>query len=651
MKCTGYMGKILYVDLTGMNIREKNLDMDLAKNYIGDWGIDAKLAFDLIEPGIDPLSPENVIIIGAGPLVGTPTPFASRCTLFTKYPATNTIGPAGGGMGFGCRLKYAGYDELIITGRADKPVYLKISDNDVQICDAADLWGLDIFHSTDQIWKRHGTDCSVLCIGQAGENLVKISLALIDKSDTIGRFGLGAVMGSKNLKLIVAGGRKGVSISDWARFKQLTDEIMADVINWPSRYEYLNLGPTQFGYDKVLNLLGVTNYYSDVVNAGTRESMGPQAYLKRAKKARFACPSCPMACRDIEEVREGEHQGLITFQHSSVTSHGLHLQLRSMEEFLKFTDELQRYGVDRFEACSGAEFLLDLHKREIISKSDLEGIEMGHGKTFIKLVEKIAFRQGIGDVLADGFQGIVREFGKECGYYGNYVKGADLFFDARLSKLGTWQLELLVSPVGPNSGKGGQVASPTLNPLASPDPELVQRFAESAAITPKHLRRILDTPFKVNIGRLLRHTEDYYTAFCCLGVCIESAHFYTMAKLAEFFSAVTGIETEAYELKRAAERAWNTLKALNIREGQSREDDNIPQKWLQPLKAGDKKIRLTDYYETKILTKEDIEKMIDDYYDERGWDIETGSPTKAKLTELGLGHLVAELGKAGIALK
>ena len=210
------MGKMLYVDLTTGDVREEELDPNMARRYIGAFGIGARLAYDLIKPGIDPLSPENYIIVGAGPFVGTSCPSASRCTAWTKFPLSNTIGPAGGSMTFGSGLKYAGYDELIITGRADKPVYLKVSDEGAEICDAGDLWGKDTYAATDELWKRHGTDHGVICIGQAGENLVNISLATVDKSATLGRHGFPVVMGSKNLKAIVAGGRGKVRVADRA---------------------------------------------------------------------------------------------------------------------------------------------------------------------------------------------------------------------------------------------------------------------------------------------------------------------------------------------------------------------------------------------------------------------------------------------------
>jgi len=204
---------MLYVDLTSRKIREEELDLSLARKFIGDWGIGARLAYDLIKPGVDPLGPENVIIIGAGALAGTMTPSATRVTATTKFPLNGAVGVAGG-CSFAPMLKWAGYDHIIIRGAADKPVYLQIFDDDVRLVNASHLWGKDIFEATESLRSELGSDISVISIGQAGENLAHTSLALIDNIANLGRGGLAAVMGSKKLKAIVTRGTKGIKIAD-----------------------------------------------------------------------------------------------------------------------------------------------------------------------------------------------------------------------------------------------------------------------------------------------------------------------------------------------------------------------------------------------------------------------------------------------------
>jgi aldehyde:ferredoxin oxidoreductase len=215
MEFKGYAGSGLWVDLSTGNIRKEPLDLDLVRRFVGGSGFTNKLAYDLIPPGVEPLSPENFVVIGSGVLSGTLAPGCTKVMATTKLPINNAIGTPFAG-GFSHRLKYAGYDYVIITGRADRPVYLKIMDDDVSLVDASHVWGKDIFETTDLLKAENGVDCSVIAIGKAGENLVRISLAMVDKFGTLGRGGLGAVLGSKNLKAVVANGTKGIGIADIA---------------------------------------------------------------------------------------------------------------------------------------------------------------------------------------------------------------------------------------------------------------------------------------------------------------------------------------------------------------------------------------------------------------------------------------------------
>ena len=199
MSVHGYCGRIAKVDLTTGEIKKSDLDLTMAKNFIGDFGVGLRLAYDMIKPGIKPLSPENVIIVGTSPISGTRFP-VTRSSVVTKYPQSGAIAFGSASMGLDNRLKRAGYDQLIITGKSPKPVYLKILEDDIELCDAQDLWGKDIFDTTDILKERYGKRCAVVAIGQAGENLVKGSIALINKLGTVGKGGLGAIMGYKNFK-------------------------------------------------------------------------------------------------------------------------------------------------------------------------------------------------------------------------------------------------------------------------------------------------------------------------------------------------------------------------------------------------------------------------------------------------------------------
>ncbi|MFC1914396.1 aldehyde ferredoxin oxidoreductase family protein [Chloroflexota bacterium] len=652
MEQYGYMGKILYVDLTTRDTREEELPTALAMNFIGNFGMSAKLAYDLIKPGISPLSPENYMIVGASPLAGTGIPGATRCQLWTKYPLTNTIGSGGGPMGFSSRLKYAGYDELIITGRADKPVYLKVSDDGVNIYDASDLWGRDIYEVTDELWKRHGTMNSVMCMGQAGENLVKLSLAIIDKSGSIGRFGLGAVMGSKNLKAIVVGGRKKVKVKDPARLMKVIDGMMTKVMAWPIRDEFLDVSHIVWDIRGIATKGGLMKYASEKCDVDSViERFGAEQYLSRAKKARLACPSCPTACRDVSQIRQGEYKGTTLVYHSFSYTAGMQLNFKEIEDSIKYHEVCQRYGLERIDTVMFTEMLLDLKRRGVITKDDLEGAEDENAKSLIKLAEKTAFRQGIGDAMADGLEGIMRRFGKKVEKYCHANKGGHPYPDPRSVGLVIQALDLIVNPMGGNQGKGGMVNPGKFDFKASV--ESFRKYADMIAAPQDAIDRIFETSGQLNVGRLLRHSQDYYATFCSLDMCmrVHFAQFYSMEILAALYSAVTGIEINVQTLKKVGERVWNVFKALNAREGFSRKDDKFPAFWFQPLKDGDKELLMMDMNKTRVLTSEDTEKMLDDYYDERGWEVERGIPTKTKLVELGLAEVAENLEKHGIVLK
>lgn len=653
MRHYGYMGKILYVNLTSEDIKEEELDFNLVRKFVGEFGINARLAYDLIKPGINPLSDENPIIIGAGPLAGTSVPGASRCSAWTKWPLTDTIGPGGGPMGFGGRLKYAGYDHLVITGRADKPVYLQVSDDDVKICDADVLWGKDLYEATDELWKRCGVMNGVICIGQAGENLAKISMAFIDKNGTLGRFGLGAVMGSKKLKAIVAGGRKGVKVSDVAKFTKMSNELLKKMVKFPKRAEYVDLSHYMCDFDRITENTGAQDYLKSAVDvAEMRRRWGPEVYKRLVKVARLACPGCPIACRDISKVPVGAHKGQMVYAAGPQITMGPHLKLKDIGALERVADLMQRYGLDKYGVTGGIEFLLELTKQGVAFKEDLEGFELGNEEATCELIDKIAFRRGIGNVIADGRKGMISKFGREAvEKYGIYIKGADTFHEPRASKLGPMYLDLVVNPIGPNQGKGGMVHPGKFD--KSVTTETYQRFAEMIGIPEENMDRILDSPYKINPGRLLSHLQRYHVVYSTLSLCMRfhMAQFYNTTMLAELYSAATGIEIDAYELNKAGERTWNLYKMLNDREGQSRKDDTFPSIWFEPLKAPGKEIRLMDYYGTKVLTPEDLKEMLNDYYDECGWEIERGIPTKAKLIELELEDVVEDLEKRDFVLK
>jgi len=621
MTAGGYAGSILHVDLTTGKIRKEPLDSDMARSLIGGFGINAKLGYDLIKPGIDPLSPDNKIIIGAGPFVGTNIPASARVCSLTKLPVNGAIGWSGGaGMNFGIMLKHAGYDHIVIEGRADKPVYLRIFDDDVEICDAGAVWGKGAGETVDELYSRYGRPLGVVSIGQSGENLVKFSMAFVERVGTMGRGGLGAVFGSKNLKAIISRGTKGIQVSDRKRYREPVDHLYERMKGYPGL--------------KGAHMYGFLNFMP---------AMPREDYLQ-LKKARLACVSCPIADKEILQIKKGRFRGRTVYSSAAVNT------LMSMMygitddygETIKLSEDLDNYGLDQMEALELLRFADQLYKHGMLTENELgtPGIEF-EPDTIADWLRKITYREGFGDVLADGFGEVLKKYGEGIEEFAPVeVKGmvayqgitspikADLFT--------TFEFGMAVHPKGPCAAPGGS------SPLYFTRGRAIDWVAGhlDRLGVPKDAQERIFTPkdgMLLNVGRMEKYSQQSLFIVDMLGTCGRGQinRFYSNKVQAELYSAVTGFEISGEELMKASERAFNLVKAANVREGFDRKDDRFPDGWF-----GEEKHK--DYYENVEITKEMAYGMLDDYYDERGWDIKTGIPTKAKLTELGLDYVIAD---------
>lgn len=649
MKYYGYQGKILRVDLSSRRIWEEDINLDMTHEYLGDQGLSARLAWDYLKPGVDAFSPENPIIIGAGPLAGTSVPAAGRFQAVCKLPETGAVCYAGGSMGFGGKIKNAGFDVVIIMGKADRPCYLKIHSDGSEICDATDLWGKDLYEATNMLWKRHGRMTGVITIGLAGENLVKISFALVDKSSSLGARGLAAVMGSKNLKAITADGNRGVRVADPPRFRKLVDEILDDMRSWPSRERFIDLGHMEFDFDSLVRIVSIIDCHSQVPDlAFLKTILGPEVYKQRAKKYRVACPSCVIGCRDIMEIKGGPLKGERLHAQSFLHSHAARCGVQSIDELLELNLNMQLAGIDRTSFVCLADHLVYMAKRDIILKEDIEGLEM-NVPSLVKMIWKVAHRQGIGDAIADGLDGLKRRFGPDIEKHGVYSKAISQYADPRTGKLGTNQFVQIIDKSGAH-GKGGMVNPGKFE--AGAGLEKFINFGKYVAIPEYAMSKIIGPPYTVNMARMSKYTQILYTVFSSLGLCIRfhiASNFYPFSRIAELYSAATGYEMEENQLRIAAERTVNLMKLLNVREGFSRKDDQFPARWLEPIKAGDEELKLRDYF-GNYLDAEDLQSLLDDYYDEMGWDVTTGTPTLDKIKELGLDFTIPCL-KSRVNLK
>jgi aldehyde:ferredoxin oxidoreductase len=612
----GFAGRILHVDLSRGQTRAEPLDSSVATRFVGGLGLAIKLAYDTIEPGADPLSPENTVILGAGPLVGTHLPSTSRVFAVTKLPTSGSIGWCGaGGASFGYLLKNAGYDHVIIQGRADRPVRLSIVDDQVEICDASDLQDLGVDETCEALWKEFGRPLGIVSIGQAGEHLVRFSMAFIDRIATLGRGGLGAVMGAKNLKAITVRGSRGIRVADRKRYKTLSRAFLKTIREYPYLKEWQDLGLV-----KSFPLV-------------------PRETYLAMKKRRVACVSCPIGCKDVIEVPDGEFQGLVKHSSSVINLYTPVLYgFKDYRESIKCMTSIDTYGLDMFEFFGIMGFAKALLDRGIISK-DLAGAEIALDslQSMETWARKISYREGLGDILADGFQGMLEAFGEEArsaapalikGMHPYAGPGSALAWD----RFGTMELGQVLDPRGPHVGSGGSPTYFAKRPL-----EVFPRHLERMGVPEAAIEKILpgrdasEQQQALKVGTLLRYSHRWFATLGSLGICARAAvnRFYSAALCADLYEAVTGIETDLPELRERVDRAWTLLRMANLREGLDRGAEALPSRWFQA--SGFK-----NYLSDEALTRAEAEQMIEDYYEEWGWDRETGAPSPELLEQLGL---------------
>jgi aldehyde:ferredoxin oxidoreductase len=422
----GYNGKILTIDLEKDHFSESVIKTNYIEDYIGGFGLNCRLFAERFVPGTDPFSDLNPIIIGAGPLVGTGVPGASRTVAITKFPATGAIANSCGSMSFGFHLKQSGFDHIIIENKADSPIVLVISDDYYELLDANDLWGLDIVKATNILYSEF-SDSSVICIGQAGEKLIPQAMSLIDRTSTLGRGGLGAVMGAKNLKAILVKGSKGIKVAEPGNFQKVYSKFMRRVKNYPHRDSWIELG--------MLRSLPVGMILQAKVEKEKAKQCNERTYLKKIKERRIACPSCPMADKDILKVDNGTLGELVCYTSSVINPFLMFTSdfLTNYKEAIRIFDLINRYGLDAFTLTSMLEFLQRNYENGSITQNDLGFHLTMDYETIHTIVEMIIKKEGIGKHLADGWKGLLNKF-PELKDDMDYVKGLDIIFEPRFLK-------------------------------------------------------------------------------------------------------------------------------------------------------------------------------------------------------------------------
>jgi aldehyde:ferredoxin oxidoreductase len=621
----GYMGKILHVDLTSAHHEVKGLDLEVARSYLGGLGLNAWLMEQAYTTGTDPLSPDNPLILGTGPLVATGAPGAAKIVATTRFPLNGTISESVGSMRFALNLKGAGFDHLIITGRAKKPVVLALDHQGVSFIDAGDLWGRDIFETTDALKKSHGgPKSSVIAIGPAGEQGAVFSLALVDKASTLGRGGLGAVMGSKNLKAILAKGDKRPRVYDSAELKALLAGIRERLKRFKNHPRVLELGIVENWDNYVQQFSACRNFSRVFPPEKATELYGPDVY-QGFKIKRLGCPSCYTPDKDHIQVKSGPFQGFTTTTTSYLNSFMIgHLfdlnQASDTTASLRFTDQLDRLGLDMFTFGSMMDFLVTESEQDRLDPARF-GLPLKRDmETLGRWAEAIASMEQGANILAGGWRSLLEFLGPEYNARAPIIKDCDILWEPRLVGLGTMEFEQIVSLKGPRSASGG---SPTYVPGQTEENlPLFCRHLERMGASEKAIERIMDSPLGFNVARMTRYSEDWYTILSSLGICNRhfNNRFYSLELCEKLWGAATGFQMGEEHLRQSAALIWDTLKRLNQKEGFGPTDDRPPEIWFAPMTGLDSQaLVLRDYFGKTQLTKEDIARLVEDYYDERGW--------------------------------
>lgn len=584
-----YAEKILRINLTNGEVKTDDLNEDWARKYIGGKGLGFRYLFEEMDPGTDPLSPANVLILVTGPVAGTALPCSSRLCVVTKSPATGTILDSSIGGTLGAEIKYAGYDAVIIVGRAKEPVYISISDNSVEIEDARGLWGKGIFEVDSEI-KKHLKDESykAAIIGPAGENLIPFACITSECYRHAGRGGAGAVMGSKNLKAILVRGSNGVKVYDMKVFLNLAMKMHSEAVSEENDPLRNNIWVIQYGSSYItgpvneMGILPVRNFqegqyeHIEKINCET---------VKSKKKRDRACFSCPLACGKFTQADGGMVEGP---EYETLSVAGSNCGIDDIDAIIKFNESCDNLGLDTISTGNVIAFAMELTEKEIYDF----GIRFGDYENYLKIPGEIAYQKNRGKYLSLGVRALSEKLG-----------GRDFAMEVKGLEFPGYE------PRG-NYGMG-----------------LAYATSERGAC---HLRAYTvyhPTPFDMEamtkevISHQHRLSVKNSLIFCSF------FHSINVSEMAEILN--TGMGTKRYNeeyLWEAGERTWNLGRLFNIKAGLTAKDDCLPSR---VFKEG----LLNGPNRGKVFPQEDFNTMLQNYYKNRGWDV-NGIPKRETLNKL-----------------
>jgi len=632
-----YAGKILRVDLNSGRFAFEPT-AKYAREWLGGSGIAQWILYNELKPWMTPFEPANRLILSVGPLVGTLAPGGSRMSADSKNPLTMGVGSSNADSFFGSQLKYAGFDHIIFQGKSRKPVYLWIDDDHIELKDASHLWGMTTWETVDAIRQEQGDeDIHLVSIGPAGENLVREACIVQDKGRTMGRCGLGAVMGSKNLKAVAVRGSGSIEVAEPERFMEIVLQLreMFKGSNSSKRFEKYGT-PGVIVPKQETSGIPYKNFQELVLPDELYRKLDVEDLNTKYKVRSMGYPACPQPCSRYFSVNEGPYAGLESegFQFEAMANFCGKLAVGDPTFQIKFNAYCNQLGLGIDLPAQTIAWAMECYQRGIMKSSDADGLklEWGDAGVILELTRKIAYREGFGAILAEGSAKAAEIFGRGSEYYAMHIKGQDLYEVIRSAI--AWGLGACVSTRG-----GGHVTS-------SPACETVMAIDKKKAFEVYGVTTANEPIAFEGKVKLVEYFERFHRVCNSLGIC----HFCTtwldvllpgFPELAELYSAATGWKTTEADLRRATTKILNVEKAFNlIHTSFDRKDDYPPQRDLaEPIPTGP----VAGFH----LTKEKWDKLLDEYYEMNQWNKKTSFPTRKCLEDLGLSQIIKDLEKVG----
>lgn len=619
--------KIAHVDLSKRTVELRTApgkDFDL---YLGARGLNAKILYEEVPKGIDPLGPENVLILGAGTLVGTPVPTAGQLTITSKSPATGLYFKSNTGGAWAKALRRAGWDVVVITGISERTVYLYIDDSNISINDASPLWGKSVRETTRELHRQLGSQgLDVATIGRAGENLVRYANIMTSTYHAAGRGGLGAVMGSKRLKAIAVRGTGRTMVEDKQALNGEIEEVLKRIHRSKKAELYLKYGTAAtVEYTNESWSLPVNNFQKSHIENGYRLG-GSYLVQKGYMRNGSACSGCPIGCHKFSTVKSGRYQGYSGGpEYETLAALGAGCGITGIEAVLKGNELCNDLGLDTISTGGAIQWLIESVQRGVLPRDIAEGLELSWGddleneEALISLIDLIAHRKGIGDLLANGTRQAAEEVGGDSWKWAVQANGLEQSrVDTRVAK--AYALAFAVNPRGPDHLHAQPMAEFGFFPESR---RLVKRLLGSD--------KYCDATSTEKKPELVRWHEDMFAVTDSLGLCsfaTTTSYIIDEPSLLRILKAVIGVDLTEEELLDAGRRTVVLERCFNLREAKNRQDILPWRVMNDPVDAGP--------YKGFTTSENELRGMLTRYYELQGYNLISGNPTTEGLASLGL---------------